>query len=88
VIAHVGGVPLETLLPSVSGAGAGLLLAWAWLRSHLRRGHELNDRPEEIVDNPDGSRRPTGPRLSGWKAHNTPSVRCRRSRARAEADHN
>jgi hypothetical protein len=41
VIAHVGGVPLEeSLLPLVSGAGAGLLLARAWLRSRLRRGHE------------------------------------------------
>jgi hypothetical protein len=41
VIAHVGGVPLEeTLLPLVSGAGAGLLQARAWLQSRLRGGSE------------------------------------------------
>ena len=37
VIAHVGGVPLEEMLPSVTGAGASLLLARAWLMAHLRR---------------------------------------------------
>jgi hypothetical protein len=35
VIAHVGGVPLEELLPSLSGAG--LLLARAWLVVQVRR---------------------------------------------------
>ncbi len=41
VIAHVGGVPLEEILPSVTGAGAGfLLLARAWLMLHLRRRRE------------------------------------------------
>ena len=37
VIAHVGGVPLEELLPLTPGATAGLLLARAWLMLHLRR---------------------------------------------------
>ena len=37
MIAHVGSVPLEELLPSITGAGAGLLLARAWLTLHLRR---------------------------------------------------
>jgi hypothetical protein len=37
VIAHVGGVPLEELLPSVTGAAGGLLLARAWLTLRLRR---------------------------------------------------
>jgi hypothetical protein len=37
VIAHVGGVPLEEILPSIAGAGAGLLLTRAWLMLHLRR---------------------------------------------------
>jgi hypothetical protein len=37
VIAHLGGVPLEELLPSVTGAGTGLLLARGWLMVHLRR---------------------------------------------------
>jgi hypothetical protein len=38
VIAHVGAVPVEEILPSV--AGAGLLLARAWLMLHLRRRRE------------------------------------------------
>jgi hypothetical protein len=39
VIAHVGGLPVEeALLPLMSGAGAGLLLARAWVASRLRRG--------------------------------------------------
>jgi len=82
VIAHAGGVPLEeTLLPLVSGGGAALLLLpRAWLRSRLRRGHELNGSAPRIVDNPDGSRRPPGAHpeyvatedrrghgLSGWR---------------------
>jgi hypothetical protein len=40
VIAHVGGVPLEEILPSATGAGAGLLLARAWVMMHLRRRRE------------------------------------------------
>jgi hypothetical protein len=40
VIAHVGGVPLEELLPMAPGAGAGLLLARAWLMMRLRRRRE------------------------------------------------
>ena len=37
MIAHVGGMPVEELLPSLAGAGAGLLLARAWLMLRLRR---------------------------------------------------
>ena len=40
MIAHVGAVPLEELLPSLTGAGVALLLARAWLMLHLRRGRE------------------------------------------------
>jgi hypothetical protein len=40
VIAHVGGVPVEELLPSAAGAGAALLLARGWLALHLRRRRE------------------------------------------------
>ena len=40
MIAHVGGVPLEELLPSVVGAGAGLLVARAWMMLRLRRRRE------------------------------------------------
>lgn len=37
ISAHVGGVPVEELLPTAAGAGAALLLARAWLWTHLRR---------------------------------------------------
>ena len=37
MIAHVGGVPVEELLPSVPAAGAGLLMARAWVAVRLRR---------------------------------------------------
>ena len=40
MIAHVGGVPLEEILPSLAGGGAGLLLARAWLTLHLPRRRE------------------------------------------------
>ena len=40
MIAHVSGVPVEELLPSLTGAGASLLLARAWIMLHLRRQGE------------------------------------------------
>ena len=40
MIAHVGGVPLEEVLPAAGGAGTSLLLARAWLAVHLRRRRE------------------------------------------------
>ena len=40
MIAHVSGIPMEELLPSLSGAGAGLLHARAWVALHLRRRRE------------------------------------------------
>ncbi len=40
MIAHIGGVPLEELVPTVSGASAGLLLARAWVMLHVRRRRE------------------------------------------------
>ena len=36
MIAHVGGVPLEEILPSLTGGGGALLLARAWLMLRLR----------------------------------------------------
>lgn len=33
--AHVGGIPVEELLPSLAGAGALLLCARAWLALRL-----------------------------------------------------
>ena len=41
MIAHVGGVPVEELVPTLVGTGSGLIVARAWLMLHLRR------RPEE-----------------------------------------
>jgi hypothetical protein len=38
-MAHVGAVPLEEILPSVTGAG--LLLARAWFMLRVRREREL-----------------------------------------------
>jgi hypothetical protein len=37
VIAHVGGVPVEELFPTLAGTGTALLLARAWLSHYLRR---------------------------------------------------
>jgi hypothetical protein len=37
LLAHIGGVPLEELLPALAGPGAGLLATRAWLALHLRR---------------------------------------------------
>jgi hypothetical protein len=38
-LAHIGGMPVEELLPSLAGAGASLLVARAWLAVQLgRRG--------------------------------------------------
>jgi hypothetical protein len=40
VIAHVAGVPVEEMLTAAPAAGAGLLLAGAWISARLRRlGH-------------------------------------------------
>lgn len=38
--AHVGGMPLEEIAPSLAGAGAALLVARAWLMLRLRRRRE------------------------------------------------
>ena len=38
ILAHVGGVPVEELLPTVPvGAGMGVLVARNWIGRHLRR---------------------------------------------------
>jgi hypothetical protein len=37
MIAHIAGVPVEELLVSVPSAGAGLMLAGAWIMLRLRR---------------------------------------------------
>ena len=43
MIAHVGGVPLEELLPMVPSAGAALLLARMWLMQRVRRRRDPRD---------------------------------------------
>jgi hypothetical protein len=47
VIAHVGPVPLEEILPSVTAAGAGLVLARAWLTLHVRRRRGPGRQPDQ-----------------------------------------
>jgi hypothetical protein len=37
LFAHVGGVPVEELIPTVAGAGTALLLARTWVSLRLRR---------------------------------------------------
>jgi hypothetical protein len=37
LLAHIGGVPLEELLPALAGPASGLLVTRAWLALHLRR---------------------------------------------------
>jgi hypothetical protein len=40
VIAHIGALPLEEIIPSATGAGAALLMARAWITLRLRRRRE------------------------------------------------
>jgi len=37
MIAHVGGLPLEEMLPAFAGGGASLALVRAWLMTRWRR---------------------------------------------------
>jgi hypothetical protein len=43
VIAHVGPIPLEELLPWASGPGAGLLMARGWIMFHMRRRRDRDE---------------------------------------------
>jgi hypothetical protein len=43
-LAHLGGLPLEELLPVLAGPGAGLLAARAWLNLQLRRDRHQEGR--------------------------------------------
>jgi hypothetical protein len=40
VIAHVGGVPVEEMLPTLAGTSTGVLVVRAWLMLRLRRRRE------------------------------------------------
>jgi hypothetical protein len=42
MIAHVGALPLEELLPSATAAGTALLVARAWITLRLRRRSETD----------------------------------------------
>lgn len=37
IVAHVGGVPVEELIPAAASTGAALLLARTWVALRLRR---------------------------------------------------
>jgi hypothetical protein len=37
IVAHVGGVPVEEILPTLAGTGTGLLVVRGWLTVRLRR---------------------------------------------------
>ena len=49
VIAHLG-VPLEELLPSAVGAGAGLLVVRVWLMLRLRRDERRGPRVDQSAN--------------------------------------
>jgi hypothetical protein len=36
ILAHVGGVPVEELIPTAAGAGTALVVARTWLSLRLR----------------------------------------------------
>jgi hypothetical protein len=40
VIAHVGSVPVEEILPTLAGTSTGLFVVRAWLMLRLRRRRE------------------------------------------------
>jgi hypothetical protein len=46
VIAHVGGVPVEEIVPTLAGTGTGLLVARAWLMLRVRRRRDPGKRSE------------------------------------------
>jgi hypothetical protein len=43
ITAHVAGMPVEELLPSLGGVGGSMLLARAWLAFHLRRRQDPDE---------------------------------------------
>lgn len=42
-LAHVGGMPVEELLPALASTGGSLLAARAWLNHRLRREQRRED---------------------------------------------
>jgi hypothetical protein len=43
-LAHVGGVPVEELLPFIAGPGAGLVVVRTWIAVGLHRDRHQEDR--------------------------------------------
>jgi hypothetical protein len=43
MFAHIAGIPVEELLPSLGAAGGALVVARAWLAVHLRRRRAPDD---------------------------------------------
>jgi hypothetical protein len=41
-LAHLGGVPVEELLPWLAGPGTGLVMARAWIAMNLRGREDRN----------------------------------------------
>ena len=52
VSAHIGGVPVEEMIPAAAGAGGALCLARAWVWMHLRRAARGRDPLPEWRDEP------------------------------------
>ena len=52
MIAHIGGVPVEETLPSLVGAGTGLLMALTWAVSRARRLQRVHADRREDRDGP------------------------------------
>ena len=52
--AHVGGVPVEEMLPAFGGPGVALVMARAWLALRLRKPCKRadSDMPEEGLEAP------------------------------------
>ena len=40
MIAHIGGMPIEEMVPALTGAGTGILAARAWIMVRVRRHRE------------------------------------------------
>jgi cytochrome oxidase assembly protein ShyY1 len=50
VIAHVGGVPVEELIPTAAGAGTALLVARTWISLRLRRQFERSPASQSLKE--------------------------------------
>lgn len=42
MIAHIGALPLEEVLPVLTGAGSGLLAVRAWITTRVRRRRDAS----------------------------------------------